>query len=46
MDPRPAMTSAAMDPGRRKRAIATAVALAVMAVAVYLTVVIKILAGG
>ena len=30
-----------MDPGRRKRAIATAVALAVMAIAVYLTVILK-----
>lgn len=38
--------SAAMDPGRRKRAIATAVALAVMAIAVYLTVILKMAVGG
>lgn len=30
-----------MNPGQRKRAIATAVALAVMAVSVYATVVLK-----
>jgi len=30
-----------MDPGRRKRAIVTAVALAAMAIAVYLTVILK-----
>jgi hypothetical protein len=34
-----------MDPGQRKRAIVTAVALAVMAVAVYLTVILKMAVG-
>lgn len=36
----------AMDPGRRKRAIVTAVALAIMAIAVYLTVILKMAVGG
>jgi hypothetical protein len=36
----------AMDPRRRKSAIATAVALAVMAIAVYLTVILKMAVGG
>jgi hypothetical protein len=35
-----------MDTGRRKHAIATAVALAVVAVAVYLTVILKMAVGG
>jgi hypothetical protein len=35
-----------MDPRRRKSAIATAVALAVMAIAVYLTVILKMAVGG
>jgi hypothetical protein len=39
-------TPPAADPGRRKHAIATAVALAVVAVAVYLTVILKMAVGG
>lgn len=44
--PAPRARGAAMDPGQRKRAIVTAVALAVMAVAVYLTVILKMAVGG
>jgi hypothetical protein len=43
---KPPATAAAMDPGQRRRAIVTAVALAVMAVAVYLTVILKMAVGG
>lgn len=43
--PAPRASRAAMDPGQRKRAIVTAVALAVMAVAVYLTVILKMAVG-
>ena len=38
------MTDRCVDPGRRKRAVATAVALAVVALAVYGTVILKFLA--
>ena len=44
--PAPRAPSAATDPGRRRRAIVTAVALAVMAIAVYLTVILKMAVGG
>ena len=45
MKPPAPRASAAVDPGQRKRAIATAVALAIMAVAVYLTVILKMAVG-
>ena len=46
MKPPAARASTTVDPGQRKRAIVTAVALAVMAVAVYLTVILKMAVGG
>jgi hypothetical protein len=38
--------STAVDPDRRKRVIVTGVTLAAMAIAVYLTVILKIAVGG